>query len=122
LKNIKIVETFLSGFNNPEKLPEAIALLADDYKFKDPTKEDHSKAEFLETAKELAKVLTGVEVIKIAENDESVAVLYNFKSNIEGLENNLGSEWFTLENGLIKESQLVYDATEWRSVFAQMND
>ncbi len=122
MTNIKIVEIFLSGFNNPKKLPEAIALLADDYKFKDSTKENHSKAEFLETAKELVKVLTGIEIIKMAENNESVADLYNFKSNIEGLENNLGSEWFRIENGLIKESQLVYDATKWWKVFAQMKD
>ncbi|PKH52059.1 hypothetical protein CXF68_15755 [Tenacibaculum sp. Bg11-29] len=119
MTNTKIVETFLSGFNSPEKLSESIALLADDYRFKDPTKENNSKAEFLVTAQELGKVLTGVEIIKVAENGESVAVLYNFKSDVKGLENNFGSEWFRIENGLIKESQLVYDATEWRKVFAK---
>jgi len=122
MTNTKIVKTFLAGFNNPEQLPESIALLADNYKFKDPIVEYQSKEEFLVAAQELGKILTGVDIINIAENGEWVAVLYNFKSDIKGLENNFGSEWFRLENGLIQESQLVYDATEWRKVFAQMTN
>ena len=117
MTNTKIVKTFLGGFNNPEQLPESIDLLVEDYKFKDPSMEYGSKVEFLVAAQELGKILTGVEIIKIAENGEWVAVLYNFKSDIKGLENNFGSEWFRIENGLIQESQLVYDATEWRKVF-----
>ncbi len=121
MNNTEIVSTFLAGFSNPEKLPESIALLADNYHFKDPIMEHHSKAEFLVTAKELGKVLTGVEVIRMAENKEWVGVVYNFKSNIPGLENNIGSEWFRVENGMIQESHLIFDATEWRQVFAKMN-
>ncbi len=120
MTNTEIVQTFLAGFNNPEKLPESLALLADSYHFKDPIAEQNSKAEFIEAAKELGKVLTGVEILKIAENGQWVGVFYNFKSNIPGLENNMGSEWFRVENGLIQESELVFDATEWRKVFAQM--
>lgn len=122
MTNQDLIKKFLNGFNNPAQIQESLDLLADDYKFKDPTMELHSKTEFLVTAQELGKILTGVEIIRIAENDEWVTVLYNFKSNIKGLENNIGSEWFRIENGLIRESQLVYDATEWRKVFAQMKD
>lgn len=118
----EIVQTFLRGFDQPEEINASIALLADNYQFKDPTVERNSKVEFLETAKELAKILTGVEIIRIAENEAWVSVFYNFKSNIKGLENNYGCEWFRVEDGLIQESQLVYDASEWRKVFAQMSN
>lgn len=120
MTNTTIVKTFLEGFNNPEKLPESLTLLADNYHFKDPIMEHHSKAEFIESAKELGKVLTGVEVLRIAESGSWVGVSYNFKSNIQGLENNIGSEWFRIENGKIQESELVFDATKWRKVFAEM--
>ena len=120
MTDTEIVAKFLAGFNDPSQLQKAIALLDDNYKFKDPTVEHNSKAEFLVTAQELGKVLTGVEILRMAKNEEWVVVMYNFKSSIKGLENNFGTEWFKVKNGKIVESQLIYDATEWRKVFAQL--
>lgn len=118
----EIVTKFLNGFNNPESIQESLVLLADYYKFKNPTIELNSKAEFIELAKQIGAVITGIEIVHIAESGDWVAVLYIFKSSVEGLENNIGTEWFRIENGLIKESNLIYDASDWRKFYAQMNE
>lgn len=116
------VTTFLRGFDQPSKILESFALLADNYHFTSPTDEKNSKTEFIEAAKELGKVLTGVEIKKVAVSGNWVAVNYVFKSSIKGLENTPGTEWFRVENGKIQESHLNYDASEWRKVFENMRE
>ncbi|WP_420386310.1 nuclear transport factor 2 family protein [Roseivirga sp.] len=120
MSNTQIVEKFLNGFNNPAEIPASLALLADDYHFKNPMVELKNKAEFIALAQEMGKVLTGVRLISTAENGNWVATYYEFKSAIPGLESNFGSEWFRIEDGKIQESFLIYDASEWRKVYAQM--
>lgn len=115
-----VVTTFLRGFDDPSKIMESFALLADDYHFTSPTDENNSKAEFIQSAKELGKVLTGLEIKKMAVNGDWVVVNYVFKSSIKGLETSTGNEWFRVENGKIQESHLIYDASEWRKVFENM--
>ena len=122
MTNSQIVEKFLDGFNDPVKIQESLALLSDDYIFKNPMVQLNSKAEFISLAQEMGKVLTGLEIIQIAEENEWVAASYIFKSSIPGLESNLGTEWFRVENGIIHESYLIYDATEWRKVYLQMGE
>lgn len=117
-----IVTTFLRGFDQPSKILESFALLADNYHFTSPTDENNSKSEFIESAKEVAKVLTGVEIKKVAVSGNWVAVNYVFKSSIKGLENTSGTEWFRVENGKIQESHLNYDASEWRKFFENMKE
>jgi predicted SnoaL-like aldol condensation-catalyzing enzyme len=121
MTNQQIVEKFLDGFNNPAQIQESLSLLADDYKFKNPMVELNSKTEFIALAQEIGAVLTGVNIIKTTQNGDWVAVLYEFKSSISGLESNIASEWFRIENGIIKESHLIYDASKWRKVYEQMN-
>ena len=120
MTNQAVVTTFLGGFNDLSKINQSISLLAEDYHFTDPTATANSKAEFIELSKELAKVLTGVEVVKIAESGNWVSVNYIFKSTIPGLEENQANEWFRVENGEIQESHLLFDATEWHKVFAEL--
>lgn len=120
MTNQEIVEKFLSGFNDPSKIGESLALLAEDYKFKNPMVQLNSKVNFIALAQEMGKVLTAVNIIRISGDEDWVAVLYDFKSSIPGLESNLGTEWFKLKDGIIKESQLIYDASEWRKVYEQM--
>ena len=122
MTNQEVVETFLSGFNDPAKIGTSLALLADDYQFKNPMVHLKSKAEFIALAQEMGKVLTGVDIIQSSSNGDWVAVLYEFKSSIPGLESNLGTEWFRVKNGIIEESHLIYDASEWRKVYAKMNE
>ncbi len=122
MTNQEIVTKFLNGFNNPEQIEESLVLLADDYKFRNPMVVLNSKAEFIELATEMGKLLTGVKLISSAENVDWVATRYEFQSSISGLERNLASEWFRLEDGIIKESILIYDASEWRKVYKQMKE
>lgn len=122
MTNQEVVEKFLNGFNDPAKIPESLALLADDYRFKNPLVELHSKAEFVALAHEIGKVLTGVEVMHSAANEDWVAVQYVFKSKLPKLERNDATEWFRVEDGIIQESNLIYDASEWRKVYAAMNE
>ena len=117
-----IVTKFLSGIIDPSKITESFALLTDDYHFTDPMGTINSKAEFIEYSKEIAAVLTGIEVIRLAVNDNWVAVNYIFNSSIKGLEVNKGYEWFRVEDGKIHESHLLFDATEWRKVFENMKN
>ena len=121
MTNQEVVQKFLNGFNNPAEIQASLNLLADDYQFKNPMIELNSKAEFIALAQEIGAVLTGVNVIGIADNGDWVATFYEFKSSIPGLESNMASEWFRLEDGIIKESHLIYDASEWRKVYEQMN-
>jgi predicted SnoaL-like aldol condensation-catalyzing enzyme len=116
------VVQFLDGFNHPEKMQASLDLLADDYKFKNPMIELDSKQAFIALAKEIGPFLTGVNLIRTAESGDWVIVFYEFKSTIPGLESNIATEWFRLEDGMIKESHLIYDATEWRKVYAQMQN
>lgn len=118
--NQEIVKKFLNGFNNPAQIQESFDLLADDYKFKNPMVELNSKVEFIALAQEMGAVITGIKIINITENENWVATFYEFKSSILGLESNLGSEWFRLENGIIKESHLIYDTSEWRKFYEKM--
>jgi predicted SnoaL-like aldol condensation-catalyzing enzyme len=120
MTNSEIVEKFLDGFNNPTKIQQSIDLLAEDYQFKNPLTETHSKAAFVTLAQQIGAVLTGINIIQIAENGVWVAAYYEFKSALPGLESNIAAEWFRLENGKIQESRLIYDASEWRKVYAQM--
>ncbi|MEL6559532.1 MAG: nuclear transport factor 2 family protein [Bacteroidota bacterium] len=122
MTNQEIVTKFLNGFNEPEKIQESLALLADDYKFKNPMVALDSKTAFIALASEMAKILTGVKLINTAENGEWVAAYYEFQSAIPGLESNVATEWFKIENGMIKESILIYDASEWRKVYEQMGE
>ena len=115
-----IVTTFLRGFDDPSKIAQSFELLADDYHFTSPTDTNDSKVEFIESAKEVAQVLTGVDVKKVAVSGNWVAVNYVFKSSIKGLEATNGTEWFRIENGKIQESYLIYDASKWRKVFKKM--
>ena len=39
-----------------------------------------------------------------------------------GVEVNPATEWFRVEDGMIKESHLVYDASQWRKVYAAMEE
>ncbi|MEO1260232.1 MAG: nuclear transport factor 2 family protein [Bacteroidota bacterium] len=120
MTNQEIIKQFLNGFNDPTKIQESLALLADDYKFKNPLIELKSKAEFLTLAQAIGAVLTGVNIIRLAEDGDWVAAFYEFTSSIPGVESNLATEWFRVENGMIKESNLIYDASKWREVYAQM--
>lgn len=115
-----IVKSFLEGFNDLSKIQASLDLLADDYKFKNPMVELNSKAEFIALAQEIGAVLTGVDLIRIAQDGDWVATTYEFKSSIPGVESNIASEWFRLEDGLIKASYLIYDASNWRKVYEQM--
>ena len=112
-----IVTTFLRGFDEPSKISESLDLLANNYHFTSPTDQNNSKAEFIEATKELAQILTGLKINKIAVSGDWVVVNYTFKSSIKGLESSVGNEWFRIENGQIQESHLVYDASEWRKFF-----
>ncbi len=120
MSNQKVVKTFLNGFNDPSKITASLDLLADNYKFKNPMVELNSKTEFIALAKEIGSVITGINIISTAENGNWVAAYYEFKSSIPGVESNLATEWFRIENGKIKESHLIYDASEWRKIYAKM--
>lgn len=122
MTNQEVVEKFLSGFNDPSKIGESLALLAEDYKFRNPMVQLNSKAEFIALAQEMGKVLTAVNIIRSSENGEWVGVLYEFKSSIQGLESNFGTEWFRVSEGIIRESHLIYDASEWRKFYEQMKE
>ncbi len=120
MTNQEIVIQFLNGFNDPERIQESLALLADNYQFKNPMVTLNNKTEFIALATEMSKVLTAVKLISTAQNGDWVATHYEFQSSIPGLESNLASEWFRLDNGLIQESILIYDASKWRKVYEQM--
>lgn len=122
MTNQEIVTKFLNGFNNPEQIQESIALLAADYKFKNPMVELNSKTEFIELAKQIGAVITGIKIINIAENGNWIAAYYDFKSSVENLESNTATEWFRIENGIIKESNLIYDTSEWRKFYAKLKE
>lgn len=115
-----IVSTFLNGFNHPSTIEDSLTLLDDNYHFTDPTVTINSKLEFIDVTQELAKVLTGVEVKIIAVTGDWVAVHYEFYSSIDGVEVNKANEWFRVEQGKIKESHLLYDATKWRIIFESL--
>ena len=119
MTNQEIIKKFLNGFNNPSKIQESLDLLADDYKFKNPIVELNSKTEFIKLAQEIGTVITGIDIINIVDNGNWVATFYEFKSSISGLESNTASEWFRIENGMIKESHLIYDTSEWRKFYAE---
>jgi predicted SnoaL-like aldol condensation-catalyzing enzyme len=120
MSNQEIVERFLEGFNDPTKIQGSLDLLTEDYQFKNPMVELNSKAAFIQLAQEMGKVLTGVKIIRIIKNDDWVAVFYEFKSSIPGVQSNMATEWFRLEDGMIKESHLIYDASEWRKIYEKM--
>jgi predicted SnoaL-like aldol condensation-catalyzing enzyme len=120
MTNQEIVKKFLNGFNDPTQIQESLDLLADNYKFENPMVKLNSKVEFMKLAQEIGAVITGIDVIHTSENGNWVATFYDFKSSIPKLESNIASEWFRLENGIIKESHLIYDASEWRKFYEQM--
>ena len=120
MTNQEIVTTFLNGFNDSTQIQKSLDLLADEYKFKNPIIELNSKAEFIQLAQEIGAVITRIKIINISENGNWVATFYDFESSIPGLESNIASEWFKVEDGIIKESHLIYDTSEWRKFYEQM--
>lgn len=119
MTNEETVLTFLNGFNDPSAIQQSMDLLVEDYKFKNPLVTLNSKAEFIQLAQQIGQVLTGVEVLEVAQSGEWVAAFYVFKSEMPGLERNLATEWFKIRNGKIMESHLIYDASKWRAVYEQ---
>ena len=81
-----------------------------------------SKEEFILLAKLIGPVITGIEIRNIPEDGDWIAVSYNFRSPVKGLESNSGTEWFRIEDGLIKESNLICDNAEWRKFYTQMKE
>ena len=122
MTNQEIVTTFLNGFNDPSKIQHSLDLLAEDYQFKNPMVQLNSKAEFMSLAQEIGAVLTGLTILNVAESDDWVAVSYEFTSSIPSVASNLATEWFRLEHGIIKESHLIYDASEWRKIYEKMGE
>nr|WP_298998312.1 nuclear transport factor 2 family protein [uncultured Allomuricauda sp.] len=120
MTNQETVTTFLDGFNDPSKIEASMNLLVNDYKFKNPMVELNSKAEFIGLAQKIGSVLTGLKIINTAENGDWVAVRYEFTSSLPNVEKNLATEWFRLKDGLIHESHLIYDASEWRKIYQQL--
>lgn len=120
MNRTKIVTTFLEGFNDPAKLQASLDLLAEDYHFTNPVIETHSKVEFIKLAKKIATVVTGVRVIATADSSDRIATFYEFQTEIPGMEKTDASEWFSVVDGKIKESYLIYDATKWRKLYSQM--
>ena len=120
MDNEQIVRRFLGGFSQPDRLQESLELLADDYRFKNPMVELESKTAFIPLAERISGALTGLDIQRVATAGDWVSVFYIFRSAIPGLEVNPATEWFRVENGLIRESHLLYDATEWRAVYAQV--
>lgn len=120
MSNAEIVRTFLNGFNDPAQIQTSFDLLADDYAFRNPMVQLNSKAEFIPLAQSIGAALTGLEIVHVVEKGEWVAAFYVFKSEIPGVEENPATEWFRVEDGVIKESHLIYDASEWRKVYAAM--
>jgi len=122
MTNQEVVEKFLAGFNDPSKIQESLALLADDYQFTNPMVQLQSKVEFVALAQEMGQILTGVNLIQSSESGDWVATLYEFRSSVPGLESNIATEWFKVEDGIIQESRLIYDASKWRVVYEQMEE
>ncbi len=122
MTNQEVVEKFLAGFNDPSKIQESLALLADDYQFTNPMVQLQSKAEFVALAQEMGQILTGVNLIRSSEDGDWVATLYEFRSSVPGLESNIATEWFKVEDSIIQESRLIYDASKWRVVYEQMEE
>ena len=120
MNRTEIVSTFLEGFNDPTKLQASLDLLAEDYHFTNPVIETHSKVEFIELAKKIGAVVTGIQIIATADSPDWIATFYEFQTEIPGLERTDASEWFSVVDGKIKESYLVYDATNWRKLYGQM--
>lgn len=83
--------------------------------------EARSKDEFLELAEGMADSLTGLQITRIMEDGDWVSVCYEFTTSLPGLEKTVGSEWFRLESGTIKESYLIYDATGFRKLYEGIN-
>ena len=122
LSNTDIVLQFFEGVNQPEKIQASLDLLTDDYKFTNPMVSLSSKVEFINLMMEIGKVVTEVEMLHTSEEGDWVATFYIFKSNVPGVESNYASEWFRIENGKIQESKMIYDATKWRAIYAQMGE
>ena len=121
LSNVQIVEKFFEGMNDPAKIQASLDLLTDDYAFQNPMVKLTSKPAFIALAGEIGKVVTGVNVKHIASNEKGeVVVFYEFLSSLPGMESNYATEWFWLKDGKIVASHMVYDASEWRKVYAQM--
>ncbi|MEL6254867.1 MAG: nuclear transport factor 2 family protein [Bacteroidota bacterium] len=121
LSNVQIVEKFFEGMNDPSKIQASLDLLTDDYAFKNPLVQLKSKGEFIALAGEIGKAVTGVKLKYIAENDQNeVVVLYEFTSSLPGMESNFATEWFWLKDSKIIASHMIYDTTEWRKVYTQM--
>ena len=118
----EIVKKFLNGFNDSSMIQESSALLAIDYKFKNPMIELNSKADFMLLAQKMGAILKRINIIGITESENWVTVLYEFESTIQGLEKNLATEWFRIEDEEIKESLLIYDASDWRKFYAQLKE
>lgn len=116
-----IVIKFLNGFNNPEQIQESLNLLASDYHFKNPFVNLTSKADFVLLAKSISEVITEINIIETNANGNSVAAIYEFKSNLPGVEINIASEWFKVKDNKIKASTLIYDATKWHKVYQELN-
>lgn len=121
MTNTETVTAFLEGFNDPSKIQTSLDLLAEDYHFTNPIMETHSKAEFVKLAKKIGQVVTGLQIIATAESTDWVATFYAFQTDVQRVERTDASEWFRFVDGKIKESYLVYDASEWRRLYAQMS-
>ncbi|MBI5064062.1 MAG: nuclear transport factor 2 family protein [Desulfatitalea sp.] len=78
-----------------------------------------STEEFLESAKSFISSIKAMNIISIAENGDWVGAYYSVKTGL--VPEMVFSEWFRIEDGKIKEGNLIYDTHAIRTAIRKLN-
>ena len=119
MTNKEIAEAYLNAFNTKDHATMR-SLVHDDFSFHGPLMQHDSADSFFAAMQGMGDMFAGLQLHGTAQDGDWVGSYYIFKSTVPGLEETHTSEWFNIIDGKIKTSYVVYDATKWREVMAQM--
>jgi predicted SnoaL-like aldol condensation-catalyzing enzyme len=95
----------------------ARALLADDLHFKGPLDEFHRADDYLAALTKLAKIVKGMENVRLFADGDQVGVFYDLVTNTPA-GTSPTAEWYRIKGDRITEIQAIFDARPFVAMFA----
>ena len=110
-----VVSDYIEAVGN-KQFDRLLALLQPDMEFSGPNvKSTHSAQEYVSGLRRLTLILDHNEIKKVLVQGDEACVIYDFVTSTP-----VGAvpsvEWFTLRDGRIQSSQLIFDRARWPEV------
>lgn len=92
-------------------------LLHDNLEFRGPIDTFHKADDYLHAIQKLSAIVDGVDILKVFEDRNEVALFYDLKTKTFGT--SFVAEWYKVGDGKIASLRVVFDGRPFAAMFAQ---